>query len=247
MIEQTFAVPTPRGSMPVHIKQPESGRDRGLVVLFMDAPGVRPALHDQARMLVEAGYRTAIPDLYYALPSDQRPRPERLSAGDGEEFARMAAAVSTLEDGPVMEDTEAMLETVHSGPDGWSCVGICAGGRFAMRAAARFGADLRAVALLHPSRLVTDEPDSPHRSLDGVRSAMYLAFGENDHVTPPSLVPPLRDALERHGIVNRIDLIPDVDHGFSMPGMPAYNESASEQAWRGTLALLNEQTRPAIS
>jgi dienelactone hydrolase len=119
-----------------------------------------------------------------------------------------------------------------------SCVGFCAGGRFGLRAASRFGTDVAAAALLHPSRLVTDEPDSPHRQLDAATARLYLGFGENDHVTPVSLIPPLREQLESHHVPFRIEVIPNADHGFTMPGMPAYNREAAEQAWAGTLELL---------
>ncbi len=71
-----------------------------------------------------------------------------------------------------------------------------------------------------------------------MRGGLYLGFGERDHVTPPSMIAPLREQLERYGIAHRIELIPDADHGFTMPGMPAYNEAAAEHAWAGTLALL---------
>lgn len=241
MTEDTLIVETPRGRMPVHLRWPAAGEQAPLVVLFMDAPGVRPALHAHAERLVDAGFRTALPDLYYTLEPARRPRPERLATGDANEFARMGEAVATLDDGAVIEDTAAMLEQLAPGDEAWGCVGFCAGGRFGLRAAARFGDDVAAAALLHPSRLVTDEPGSPHRALEGTRGALYLAFGENDHVTPLSVIPPLERALDAHGIAHRLEVIPEADHGFTMPGMPAYNEAAAERAWRGTLALLDEQ------
>lgn len=238
MTPYILEVPTFRGSMPVHVTEPGRGEDAPLVVLYMDAPGVREALHGYARSLAEAGYRVALPDLYYALSPDELPRPERLSRGDESEFARMGAAVAQLRDSEVLEDTAAMLEALDARPAPWGCVGFCAGGRFGLRAAARFGSELSAAALLHPSRLVTDESDSPHHGLDGARGAMYLAFGERDHVTPLSVIPPLREELERHGIPHEIEVIPEADHGFTMPGLPAYHPAAAQRAWHGTIGLL---------
>ena len=238
--EQMITVQTERGQMPVHLTHPTDAPDAPLVVLFMDAPGIRPALHDHARRLTAAGYRTALPDLYYTLAADDLPRPERLSGGDPAEFERMAAAVRTLQDAEIIQDTAELLAVVDPG-DRWACVGFCAGGRFGLRAATRFGGELAAAALLHPSRLVTDEPDSPHRELAGVTADLYLGFGENDHVTPLSVIPPLRDALDAQRVPHRIEIIDGADHGFTMPGMPAYNERAAERAWAGTLALLGER------
>ena len=68
--------------------------------------------------------------------------------------------------------------------------------------------------------------------------APHLGFGENDHVTPLSTIPPLREELERHEIPNTIDVIPGADHGFTMPGMPAYDEAAAERALTGAVSSL---------
>ena len=60
-------------------------------------------------------------------------------------------------------------------------------------------------------------------------------------MTPPSTIPPLREQLETHGVKHRIEVIPEADHGFTMPGMPAYHEAAAERAWAGTLEVLDER------
>jgi carboxymethylenebutenolidase len=117
------------------------------------------------------------------------------------------------------------------------------GGRFGLCAAETFGDDVAAASLLHPSRLVTDEPDSPHLAVDRIEGALYLGLGENDHVTPPDTLAPLRERLESNHVAHRIDVLAGADHGFTMPGMPAYNEPAAEHAWSGTLDLLGERLR----
>jgi carboxymethylenebutenolidase len=115
------------------------------------------------------------------------------------------------------------------------------GARYALRAAEAFGDDVAAASLLHPSRLVTEEPDSPHIAVGGVRGALYLGLGKNDHVAPPETLCPLRDQLERHHVAHRIEVLPGADHGFTMPGMPAFNRQAAERAWAGTLELLGSR------
>jgi carboxymethylenebutenolidase len=141
-----------------------------------------------------------------------------------------------------MEDTRLLLAMLPERPTGpWGCVGFCMGGRFGLRAAEELGSDLAAASLLHPARLVTDEPDSPHLAVDRITAALYLGFGEADHVTPLSSIPPLRAQLEQHGVSHRIEVLPGAEHGFTMPGRPAYNPEAAERAWAGTLELLNER------
>jgi carboxymethylenebutenolidase len=121
---------------------------------------------------------------------------------------------------------------------GWGCVGFCLGGRLGLVAANAFGEAMRAASLLHPSRIVTDSPDSPHRHLEGVRAELYFGLGANDQVTPTSIIPALREALDRNHVTYRIDVLPDADHGFTMPGSPVYNRDAAERAWQETLELL---------
>ena len=239
MPQTTLDVTTDRGTMPAHLHTPEGSGPFPLVVVYMDSLGIRETLHDHARRLVAEGYAVALPDLFYFVDPADLPVLERLKAGDPDEFARMGAVVAQMNDEAVLADTERLLAALPDGHDGpWGCVGFCMGGRYGLLAAERFGADVRAASLLHPSRLVTETPDSPHRHVATVRGALYLGFGERDHVTPPSTIPPLRDELEAHGVTHVIEVLPGADHGFTMPGMPAYDEPAAERAWRGTLAVL---------
>ncbi len=242
MSAETIEVNTPRGTMPVHVHRPGGDRPSAVVVLYMDAPGIRPALHEHAERLAGTGYTTVLPDLYYQFDPADLPSQEGLAAGDPEQFKRMQALASRIRDDDVLEDTTLMLEALPGRPSGpWGCVGFCMGGRFGLRGAEAFGSELSAASLLHPSRLVTDQPDSPHLAVDRVAGALYLGFGEADHVTPVSSIPPLREQLERHGIEHRIEVFPDADHGYTMPDRPAYNRDAAERAWAGTLELLRER------
>jgi carboxymethylenebutenolidase len=228
--------------MPVHVTRPEGGGPAPLVVMYMDSLGIRDVLHDHARRLTDAGYATALPDLFFDVPPDSRPRIERLKAGDQDEFGRMGELVASRDDQAILGDTSLIIAAVDAdGP--WGCVGFCMGARFGLLAAETFGDDVAAASLLHPSRLVTDEPDSPHLAVDRIEGALYLGLGGNDHVTPPDTLAPLRERLESNHVAYRIDILPGADHGFTMPGMPAYNEAAAEQVWGGTLALLGERLR----
>lgn len=248
MTYETIEVGTARGTMPVYVHRPAGAAGPGdgpLVVLLMDAPGIRPALHRYAERLAQIGYVAALPDLFYLVAAADRPRPELLAVGDADEFKRMSALVASMRDAPVHEDLAAMLEQLRRADAAdvsrrWGCVGFCMGGRYALRAAEDFPDDVGAAVLLHPSRIVTDESDSPHLAVDRVRGALYFGWGELDHVSPPELIGPLRARLAECGVEHRVELIPGVGHGFMMRGMPAYDEIAAERAWSGALALLRE-------
>ncbi|HUJ33879.1 MAG TPA: dienelactone hydrolase family protein [Solirubrobacteraceae bacterium] len=242
MSQTTVDVTTPRGTMPAYVYRPDGGGPFARVVLFMDAPGIRAALFGHAGRLAGAGYTAVLPDLYYRFDPADRPDAQRMAAGDQAEFEQMHKLVAQIHDDEVLEDTRLLLEAVPDGGERpWACIGFCMGGRFGMRAAEAFGTDIAAASLLHPTNLVTDEPDSPHLEVDRVDAALYLGFGENDRVTPLSTIPPLRERLERAGVAHRIEIVPGAEHGFTMPGRAAYNEAAAEQVWGGTLKLLRER------
>lgn len=241
MSESTVRVSTPRGTMPVYVHEPDGLEIAPLVVLLMDAPGVRPALHGHADRLVRAGYRVAIPDLYYMMSDSDRPDVALLAAGNTEEFARMGGVVAHVIDEEVLVDMGLLLDELLEAEERFGCVGFCMGGRLGLRSAQRFGERLAAASLLHPSGLVTERPDSPHLDLGAVTGSLYLGFGENDHVTPLSAIPPLERELGRQQASFEIEVLRGADHGFTMPDLPPYNPAAAEQAWAGTLALLTER------
>jgi len=242
MSRTTVDVSTPRGTMPTYVYRPDGDGPFPRVILFMDAPGIRPALFGHAERLAGAGYTAILPDLYYRFDATERPNAERMAAGDAAEFERMHKIVAQIHDDEVLEDTGLLLEAVpDDGEHRWACIGFCMGGRLGMRAAEVFGTDVAAASLLHPTNLVTDEPDSPHLEVDRISAALYLGFGENDQVTPLSTIPPLRERLEQAGVAHRIEILAGAEHGFTMPGRAAYDEAAAEQVWDGTLTLLRER------
>jgi carboxymethylenebutenolidase len=242
MPEMTIEIHTARGTMPVHVHCPDADKSAPVVILYMDAPGIRPALHGHAERLATAGYTAVLPDLYYAIDPAERPNLDRLGAGDPEAYKQMYAAVARVRDDDVLENTRLILEALPDRPAGpWGCLGFCMGGRIGLRAAEAFGSDLAAASLLHPAGLVTDAPDSPHLAVDRIEGALYLGYGEADPVTPLSTIPPLREQLEQHGVAHRIDVLPGAEHGYTMPDRPAYNHAAAEQAWSGTLELFGER------
>lgn len=139
-------VDTGRGTMPVYVTRPGTPGTHPVVVLYMDAAGIRDDLHQAARRLADAGFTAVLPDLFYRLDPADRPNVELLPARDEAEFARMAAAVAQIADVDVVQDTRRML------------------------------------------------------------------MGGSDHVTPPSVIPPLREELERHRVAHRIDVFAGAGH-----------------------------------
>src|SRR3546814_7473424 len=78
----------------------------------MDAPGIREELYDFARRMAGEGYFVLLPDMYYR---SGRLRFDLATGGDGER-ARMFAAMQSLTNQLVMDDTKGMLDFLDASP-----------------------------------------------------------------------------------------------------------------------------------
>jgi carboxymethylenebutenolidase len=245
--EKEITVETADGTMKTLVAHPDSGGPFPIVIMYMDAPGIRDDLRDMARRVAAAGYYCVLPDLYYRFGDGICFDTTKLAPGT-DEFQRMFATMQKLSDDMVIADTRAILaqieddEAASLGPKG--CVGFCMGGRHVLRAVSALPDEFVAGAGLHPSALVTDAPDSPHLGVGSVRAALYLSYGEIDEVAPPDSIPPVREQLDRHGIRAEIDVHPEAAHGFMLPGH-AYQQDAAERSWERTLELLRENLQGA--
>ena len=230
MIEEVHAIGTGDGTMETFAVQPDRG-DHPPVILYMDAPGIREELYGFSRRIAAQGYYVLLPDMYYRLG---RPRFDLQAGGDAER-EKMFAAMRSLSNRLVMDDTGAMLRFLENapgarpGPKG--CIGYCMSGQYVVSAAGTFPGDFAAAASLYGVGIVTDEEDSPHLLADRIEGELYLGFAERDQWVPDNVIPDLEAALGAHGVAHRLDVWPDTEHGFCFPERAVYREQAAEQVW----------------
>src|SRR6185436_7660494 len=65
LIEKDVIITTKRGRMPAFAACPDDGGRFPAIILYMDAPGFREELVNQARRIAKHGYYCVLPDLYY--------------------------------------------------------------------------------------------------------------------------------------------------------------------------------------
>jgi len=94
----------------------------------------------------------------------------------------------------------------------------------------------------HAGGLVTDAPDSPHRSLGQVRAELYFGFADNDQSMTPEHVAELERALDEAGIAYRAEVYEGAAHGYTMADMPVYDEGAADRHYEELFALLDRTT-----
>ena len=199
-----------------------------MVILLMDALGIRADLYNMARRLGSAGYYVVLPNLYY----------RRLREFDYRAVSTeiMYEHMHSLSNAMVCDDIQALFrfsardEMAKSGKAG--CVGYCMSGPFAFAAAARFNDRITASASIHGVRLFGDNEDSPHLDAKKIRGEMYFACAEIDDHAPQKMIDDLDDYLSETDINYRIEVYPGTVHGFVFPQREdAYHCDAAERHW----------------
>jgi carboxymethylenebutenolidase len=243
MIDRTLDITTSEGVMPTFATHPERGGPFPVIVMYMDARGMREELRDMARRLATTGYYCVLPDLYYRWGENVTFDPvmdhTEFDPAVIERFRDLS--IETTDD-MVLSDTRAILEVIRSdpaarrGPKG--CIGYCIGGRHVLRALSSLPEHFAAGSSLFPTFLVNDTPDSPHLAARRATGEYYFAFGEVDPLSPPEVVATVQAELTRSAVAHDLEIHPGVTHGFVFPLLRhAYDKSAAERTWERSFSL----------
>jgi carboxymethylenebutenolidase len=240
MTEKTVEIKTTDGTMPTTIVHPDSGGPFPVILYLMDAPGIRPAFLDMVRRLAGAGYYVMAPDLYYR----SAPVPP-IKFGDPDDMKRMFDLIHTVTVPRVVADAKAMLDFAKTDraadPKRVGTAGFCMGGKLALGVAKAFPDVVKAAASLHGGRLVTDQDDSPHKNLAGIKAEIYFGWADEDQSAPKETIPDMEQALKAAGIAYKIDYRTGAKHGYTMSDLPPYNKEAAEAHWRALFDLFKRK------
>ena len=237
MYEQHVTVTTKHGRMPAFVACPDGEGPFPAIIFYMDAPGTREELRNMTRRIARHGYFCILPDMYYRLGTVLFDLPRRTDAMS----AVIRASMNSLTNELVVDDTAAMLgwldanDKVKPGPVG--CVGHCMSGQYITTVSARFPHRMVAAASLYGVRIVTDQPDSPHLLVGGIKGELYYAFAETDASVPDHVIPDLRAALAKTDVRHTIKVFPGTHHGFQFAERAVYDPIAGEQAWADMFAM----------
>jgi len=240
--EQTIDAATDDGEMAVVITQPSEDPTRGgawpTVVLFIDAPGVRPATREWMTRLAAHGYRVITPDLHHRHGRLRFYEPADMAA-DVDARPTVMGWIASMTDDQIQHDAACALAAAgHPDNAPYAVVGFCLGARAVYRAMERNPGRVTCGAAWHPSFLADDEADSPHLTAGALDRPLYLGIGEADMVQSIAMHQRFLDAVAESDHVD-VTTYPGADHGFSWPGYPTYDENAAETSWKKTVAMFD--------
>jgi carboxymethylenebutenolidase len=232
--------PVPDGAATAHLLLPDAPRPAPLVVLYMDAFGVRPTLFEMAGRLVDAGYAVLLPDLYWRSGPFAPFDPSTAFVDPGER-ARIFGLMNAVSPAQVIADTAALLDALDPAQvrtDAVGLLGYCMGGRQALFVAAALGPRVAAMASIHGGGLVRPDPSSPHLGAPRITATLYFAVADDDASCTAADCEVLRAALTAAGVAHTLELYPGDRHGFAVPDSPAFDADAAERHWARVTALM---------
>ena len=231
LVEKYVNVTTKHARMHTFAACPDAPGPFPAIILYMDAPGYREELENQARRIAKHGYFCVLPDLYYRYGTLRFDTPRR-----GEQMSNVIkAAYTSLTNADIVDDTAGLLAFLDAQdkvtPGAVGCIGHCMSGQFVTTVAAKYAHRFAANVSLYGVKIVTDQPDSPHLLVPQIKGEMLYCFAETDQSVPPEVIPTLTTALEKAGVKHRVKIFPDTNHGYTFPERAVYAPAAAEQTW----------------
>jgi carboxymethylenebutenolidase len=237
LTEGEIKMPVPDGEIPAYRAMPATGSGFPAVLVIQEIFGVHEHIKDICRRFAKQGYFAIAPELY-ARQGDVS------NISDIREV--IGKVVSKVPDKQVLSDLDAAAKYAQStgqiNPDRMAVTGFCWGGRITWLYAAH-NPRLKAGAAWY-GRLVGDasemNPRHPVEVAAELKVPVLGLYGEKDGGIPLETVERMRKALAEGGSGSQIVVYSGAPHGFHADYRPSYNEEASKDAWKRTLAWFKQ-------
>jgi carboxymethylenebutenolidase len=242
MSSSTVEITTPDGVADAYLSRPD-GDPRPGVLLLMDAFGLRPTIEQMADRIAADGYTVLAPNVFYRHGhSPVGPMPD-MSDPDarGRFMQTLRPMMDELTPDRVAADGAAYLDKLAevAAPGPVVITGYCMGGRVGWRIAAAHPDRVAGLGAFHTGGLVSDDPNSPHRSAaDVAGTELYFGFADEDQSMTPEHIAALEQALDDAGADYRAEVYEGAHHGYTMEDTPVYDEAARERHYRELRSLL---------
>jgi carboxymethylenebutenolidase len=231
----------PDGVADAYLARPDDGDRHPGVLFIMDAFGLRSAIEEMADRIAARGYAVLAPNVFYrAGRSPVLPFPDMAQEGARAEFFKgVRPLMDELSPDRVVADGAAYLDELAKVADEpFAITGYCLGARLGVRIAAAHPDRVAALAGFHGGSLVTDDPQSPHRSVGSLRGEVYFGHADQDPGNTPEQIAALDAALDDAGVAHRSEVYEGAGHGYTMSDTPVYDGAAAERHFAALFDLL---------
>ena len=237
----TVEIAAPDGVADAYLARPDDRPHPG-VLFIMDAYGLRPTIDEMADRLASDGYVVLAPNVFYrAGRAPVLPVPDMSDPGQRTGFFEsVRPLIDELTPERLAADGAAYLDYLGevAAPGPVAITGYCMGGRVGWRIAAAHPDRVAALAAFHPGRLVTDAPDSPHRSAAELKAELYFGFADQDPSMTAEQIATLERSLQGAGARYRSEVYERARHGYTMADTATFDEAARERHFSELRALL---------
>ena len=241
MTHASVEITTPDGFADAYLGQPDDRPHPG-VLFIMDVFGLRPTIYEMADRIAADGYVVLAPNVFYrAGRSPVLPTPDLADPEQRTTFGQAAQPlIEQLTPERLAADGGAYIDYLGevASPGPVAITGYCMGGRVGWRIAATHPDRVAALACFHTGGLVTDAPDSPHRSAADLKAELYFGFADQDLSMTAEQIATLEQALQEGGVHYRAEVYAGARHGYTMADQVAYDPAASERHFRELRTLL---------
>jgi carboxymethylenebutenolidase len=247
VIETNVEVKTPDGTSDAVFIHPATGSYAGVLV-WTDALGLRPAMHDIGKRIAAEGYSVLVPNPFYRT-AKAPVFDASFSFQNQADMAKLQQMTGPLkEPGAAEKDAIAYIAFLDAQPQvnkakKIGTQGYCMGGPLVVQTAAALPKRVGAGASFHGGGLVTDKPDSPHLLAPKIKARMYFGIASNDDARQPDAKDKLKQAFAAANVPAEIEVYPGALHGWCVPdmplqdGKPIYSKPDAEHAWSKLVAL----------
>ena len=237
---QTLTITTDDGTAEAYL----AGEGPG-VLFYMDAFGLRPQIEAMVAEIAGWGYTVLAPNVFYrdGSAADLAPTTDlRVPENRKAYFASGAMArVAGLTPDRAASDARAWVAALaaHAAPGPIGVTGYCMGARLALRTVGWFPDRVAAVGGFHGGGLVSDAPDSPHRSIAGTRASYVFGHADHDGSMTPEHVAVLERTLVEAGVAHRNEIYPDAPHGYTMEDTSTWQAAGARRHYAELRELLD--------
>ncbi len=235
-------ITTPDGVADAYLARPDEQPHPG-VLFIMDAFGLRPTIAEMTERIAADGYVVLAPNVFYragrapVLPMPDLSDPDERTGF----FGKLRPLIDQLTPERIEADATAYLDFLaeSAAPGRVGLTGYCMGARVGWRIATALPDRVAALAGFHAGGLVTDDPNSPHRSASDISAELYFGFADQDPSMTAEQIATFERALEDAGARYRSEIYEGAQHGYTMADTAAHHEPSRERHFRELRSLLD--------